>query len=157
MLHPTTLPEFQQILKDHKIVITDAFATWCPPCKWIAPKYEFLDENYGVKKYEDVQFVKIDVDQSRDIAQYLQISAMPTFVIFVQGKERERVRGASYGELKRKIEEVMQSVLGEQMFKAIENDPHDQAGVGGGVSVLRYLILALVVFYFISQLFTKRI
>ncbi len=59
---------------------------------------------------------------------HTQIRALPTFLIFVHGRERESIRGANYGELKRRIEDVMRSVLGEQRFKAVvvATGSHDQ-------------------------------
>ncbi len=126
MLQPKTLSQFQHILKDHKIVIVHVFAPWCDPCKWITPRYAHLDRIYGVKQYAEVQFVQINVDDrqtSHDLLTqpYLhsQIRALPTFIIFVHGREHESIRGANYGELKRRIEDVMRSVLGEQIFKAV--------------------------------------
>ena len=56
-------------------------ATWCPPCRLISPVYEDLS-----KKYTDVAFGKIDVDNNQDSAAEFRISAVPTFV-FSKGKE----------------------------------------------------------------------
>ena len=72
-----------------KLIVLDCFATWCPPCRMIAPEFHKMEtEN------PDVAFVQIDVDDSSDVAQELAIEAMPTFVYFKNGKEVHRVVGA---------------------------------------------------------------
>lgn len=74
--------EFQSALKDNKIVVLDAFATWCGPCKVIAPQVvKFSDQ------FPSAYFVKLDVDEVPDVAQELGIRAMPTFLIF-KGEEK---------------------------------------------------------------------
>ncbi|TVY45999.1 Thioredoxin [Lachnellula occidentalis] len=83
-------PEFQSAITDNKIVVLDAFATWCGPCKVIAPKVvEFSTQ------FPNVHFVKIDVDEVPDVAQELGIRAMPTFVIFKNGEKEAEVVGAN--------------------------------------------------------------
>ena len=57
-------------------------ATWCPPCKAIAPIFETLS-----KKHPDLSFVKIDVDSLTETAQKYQIRSVPTF-IFMNGQTR---------------------------------------------------------------------
>ena len=83
--------EFKQVIKDNKIVVVDFHATWCGPCKVIAPKYEFLEQNYG----SQAKFIKVDVDECQEVAQESGISAMPTFQLFVSGKKVEQLRGLS--------------------------------------------------------------
>ena len=58
----------------NKLVVIDFFAIWCGPCKLINPKFEEMS-----KKLKSVVFLKVDVDQSQDIAAKFHISAMPTF------------------------------------------------------------------------------
>ena len=70
--------------------VIDFYATWCGPCKAIAPKVGELSE-----RYPNVRFIQIDVDKMRAVAQQFQVTAMPTFVFLKDGKEvGERVRGA---------------------------------------------------------------
>jgi thioredoxin 1 len=69
-------------------MIVDAFATWCGPCKVIAP----VIVGYS-KKYPNARFYKIDVDEVPDVAQELGIRAMPTFKVFKDGEEVEQVVG----------------------------------------------------------------
>ncbi|PMD62852.1 putative thioredoxin [Hyaloscypha bicolor E] len=82
--------EFQSALKDNKIVVLDAFATWCGPCKVIAPKVvEFSDQ------FPAAHFVKLDVDEVPDVAQELGIRAMPTFLIFKNEDKVQEIVGAN--------------------------------------------------------------
>jgi thioredoxin 1 len=55
--HPKNLEEFKQLIAQDKLVIVDFHATWCGPCKLIAPKLEKLTE-----VYTDAIFAKVDVD-----------------------------------------------------------------------------------------------
>ncbi|KAL1954378.1 hypothetical protein VTO42DRAFT_1244 [Malbranchea cinnamomea] len=72
-----------------KLVVIDCFATWCGPCKAIAPKIEEYSE-----KYPDVAFYKVDVDEVPDVAQELGVRAMPTFIFFKDGQKVDEVLGA---------------------------------------------------------------
>lgn len=69
-------------------MIVDAFATWCGPCKVIAPKVVEMSKTYG-----GARFYKVDVDEVPDVAQELDIRAMPTFKLFKDGDEFETVVG----------------------------------------------------------------
>ena len=84
------LAEFDEFKKEG-VCIVDAFATWCPPCVRIAPKYEEISGEFEGK----VKFGKFDVDQAKDIAAQVGISCMPTFIVFKDGAEVDRMEGAS--------------------------------------------------------------
>ncbi|MBO5843270.1 MAG: thioredoxin [Bacteroidales bacterium] len=61
-----------------KPTIVDFYASWCGPCKMLSPIMEKLS-----KKYEDkVNFYKIDVDESSDLANTLKIKGIPTLIFF---------------------------------------------------------------------------
>ncbi|KAI1280541.1 Thioredoxin-2 [Halotydeus destructor] len=68
-----------------KLVVVDFFATWCGPCKVIAPKLQALSD--GTYKGV-VVFLKVDVDENEELAQEHKVSAMPTFLFF---KKKARV------------------------------------------------------------------
>lgn len=84
------------------LVVLDCFATWCGPCKMIAPKVVELSN-----KYENVAFTKFDVDEVPEIAQELGVRAMPTFVFFKGGEKVDEMVGAD----PRKLEEMVQKYL----------------------------------------------
>ena len=78
--------------------VVDCFAEWCGPCKMVAPHFaKWAEEN------PDITFVKIDVDESEDLAASLGISAMPTFIFFKNGTEVDRVQGAVVGKIQENI------------------------------------------------------
>jgi thioredoxin 1 len=97
------LDQFRQVLKDHKIVIIDAWATWCGPCRFISPIFEKLAEATGS---DDVFFAKVDVDAAEDVGQELGIRAMPTFIAFRDGEKVDSVTGADPGALERLVQSV---------------------------------------------------
>jgi len=83
-----SLSELSEIPMQGAVVI-DFFATWCGPCKRIAPTFEKL-----AGSLQNVSFFKVDVDESQDLVEFFHISAMPTFVFLQDGKEVKRVEGA---------------------------------------------------------------
>lgn len=71
--------------------VIDFYATWCVPCKAIAPVFDVLKGEYG----EKINFVSVDVDADNETARRYGIEAMPTFVILdSEGKEIRRIVGA---------------------------------------------------------------
>ena len=71
------------------VVVVDFFATWCGPCKMLAPIFESLSKEMNDK----VDFAKVDIDRSLEIAQEYKISSVPTMIIFKNGKEVQRMVG----------------------------------------------------------------
>uniref|UniRef100_A0A336KZF1 Thioredoxin n=1 Tax=Culicoides sonorensis TaxID=179676 RepID=A0A336KZF1_CULSO len=65
-----------------KLVVVDFFATWCGPCKVIAPKLAEFAETYKDK----IVVLKVDVDECEQLTERYNISSMPTFV-FIKNKE----------------------------------------------------------------------
>ncbi|THZ13734.1 hypothetical protein D6C90_08082 [Aureobasidium pullulans] len=72
------------------LMVVDFFATWCGPCKAIAPQVVKMSSTYP-----SARFYKIDVDEVPEVAQELSIRAMPTFVLFKDGQEVATVVGAN--------------------------------------------------------------
>ena len=80
--------EFEkEVLKSNKKVLVDFFATWCGPCKMLAPILE------QVQGETDVEIVKVDIDESMDLARKYGIMSVPTMILFENGEEKDRVTG----------------------------------------------------------------
>merc|ERR1712024_121953 len=77
-----------------KLVVIDFFATWCGPCKMIAPKIEQMAGSMA-----NVVFLKVDVDEAEDVAQEYNISAMPTFIFLKNGAKVADLMGANADKL----------------------------------------------------------
>lgn len=81
--------EFNKIIKGNKPVLVDFFATWCGPCKILSPILEQVSEG-AAGKYE---VLKVDIDQSYDLARKFGIMSVPTMIIFKGGEEQEKLVG----------------------------------------------------------------
>ena len=86
-----TLAEFEEAIKGDKVIV-DFWATWCPPCQMIGPKYAAISE---MDEYKGITFCKVDVDNNGEAAQAAGISCMPTFKVYKNGTEVDKLEGAS--------------------------------------------------------------
>lgn len=85
-------------------VLVDFWATWCGPCRMIAPAIEELANEYEGR----VKVVKVDVDNAQQTAQGFGIRSIPTLLIFQDGKVADQLVGAVP---KSAIEDKLNSVL----------------------------------------------
>ena len=74
--------KFDEILKGDKPVVCDFFATWCGPCKMLAPVMEKAAEAYGDK----AEFVKVDVDENMELSARYGIMSIPLVAVFKNGE-----------------------------------------------------------------------
>ncbi|KAK7927361.1 thioredoxin-domain-containing protein [Apiospora marii] len=88
----STTEDWKAALKNNKVVMLDCFATWCGPCKAIAP---ILVNHSNDEQFKDIFFAKIDVDELPEVSQELGIRAMPTFMLFKDGEKAEELVGAN--------------------------------------------------------------
>ncbi|MBQ3213862.1 MAG: thioredoxin [Clostridia bacterium] len=77
------------VKKNDKIVLVDFYATWCGPCKMLAPVLEQVADE--VK--EKAVIGKLDIDESLDIAKEFNVMSVPTMILFKDGKEVDRIVG----------------------------------------------------------------
>ena len=86
------------------IVVVDFFATWCGPCKMLSPVFEALGNDMENK----ADFLKVDIDQSMELAERFQVTTVPTVIVFKEGKEMDRLVGFIPKEnLKNKVESYL--------------------------------------------------
>ena len=81
----------QEVLKSEKPVLVDFWASWCAPCKMVAPTIEQIAEEYSDK----LKIGKCDIDDNQDSAMKYQVRSIPTFVFYKDGKEVTRSMGAA--------------------------------------------------------------
>ena len=77
--HLTNSNEFEQEIQG-PVVVVDFYADWCGPCQMLAPVLEQLEKETSIK------IVKINVDETPDIARAFRIMSIPTLMLFKDGK-----------------------------------------------------------------------
>ena len=82
--------EFNNLVENTEgIAVVDFFATWCGPCKMLAPVFQEVGNEFE----EKADFYKVDIDESLDIARQFSVSTVPTVIIFRNGEPIERLVG----------------------------------------------------------------
>ncbi|XP_071731511.1 thioredoxin H1-like [Rutidosis leptorrhynchoides] len=93
-----TVDQWNEQLQKHKgsqkLVVVDFTASWCGPCRVIAPILADF-----AKKMPHVTFLKVDVDELEKVAQDYKVEAMPTFLFIKDGETVDKVVGAKKDEL----------------------------------------------------------
>ena len=93
-----------EVVRASQPVLVDFHATWCGPCKAIAPMIEALAGEYAGR----VRFVKVDVDQAPTTAAQHRITGVPTLMVYQGGQVRDTVVGGlSALALKARIDAVL--------------------------------------------------
>ncbi len=78
----------EEVINSQRPVLVDFWASWCGPCKMLAP---VIDEITNEK--DDFKFVKINVDKEEELAMKYDIKSIPTLVIIKNGTEVDRISG----------------------------------------------------------------
>ena len=81
---------FGDLIKNKQPVLVDFHATWCGPCKMMAPELQRFAQNNTGK----LRVVKIDIDKNQQTAQQFNIQGVPTLILFKEGKVLWRQSGA---------------------------------------------------------------
>ncbi len=81
--------EFNEFLSQEGVLVVDYTASWCGPCKIIAPYIDRLAEEYG----DRARVVKIDLDQNKENAKKFKIRSIPAVLMFKNGEMVENLVG----------------------------------------------------------------
>jgi thioredoxin 1 len=79
------------VLKSDQPVLVDFWAAWCAPCRMLAPTVEAVAEKYA----GNARVMKLNVDDNPSVSQRFGIKGIPTLILFKNGREEERVVGAT--------------------------------------------------------------
>ena len=96
----------EEVIKSDIPVLVDFWASWCPPCKVVEPILEELAQEYQGR----VKIGKLNVDRNPGLVTKYEITGVPTFIIFKDGKIKDRAMAAkSKEELKKMIEKLLKN------------------------------------------------
>ncbi|WP_428326299.1 thioredoxin [Nitrosopumilus sp.] len=80
---------FEQTVLAENPTLVDFWAEWCGPCKMMHPVFESLS-----KKYPNVKFARVNVDNNQNIAMKFAVQSIPTFIMFKSGQIVDKMMGA---------------------------------------------------------------
>ncbi len=94
-MDPVTELDFEEIVGSEELTIIDFSATWCMPCRMLAPILEQVAD-----KMSEVNFYNLDIDENEEIAKRYRIFSVPTLLAFKEGKVIDSLVGLnSYDEV----------------------------------------------------------
>ncbi|CAN0359412.1 unnamed protein product [Discosporangium mesarthrocarpum] len=98
--------EFRQLIgQKNKLVVVDFTATWCGPCKRVAPEFESLST-----RHPDVLFLKVVEGNNKELVMTCGIRSFPTFHFYLEGQKLDQVVGANIQAVASKVEEHKRKV-----------------------------------------------
>lgn len=80
--------EFNDLISNNGLVFVDFFASWCGPCKMLAPSVDKL-----AAEHLEAKVVKVDVDQENALAMQYGVQSIPTLIVFKNGQPVNRQMG----------------------------------------------------------------
>lgn len=80
----------KEVLSSQKKVLIDFFASWCGPCKMLAPTIEAI-----AKEHPEYLVGKVNIDEQSELSNKYRIMSVPTLVVFDKGKEVKRATGVA--------------------------------------------------------------
>lgn len=113
---------------EDKLVVVSFFATWCGPCRTVAPKFIRLSNNPA---YANAMFLKVDVDICRNTAKRYEVTAMPTFALFRNRELIVAMKGANI----EPVESAIMTHIGPSPSSVDETSGPASSGASSTVSV----------------------
>ena len=80
---------FHDVISQNNLLLVDFWAEWCGPCKSMHPIFSRM-----AKKYDQVRFARVNVDNSQDVAKKFNVQSIPTFIMFKNGQVAQQMVGA---------------------------------------------------------------
>lgn len=94
----------QEIVQETQPIVMDVFASWCGPCQQMTPIFEALEKELK----GNIKFVKLNVDEARDISIKYAVTSVPTFIFISNNQVKGKVTGyMNKTDLKARIEEFL--------------------------------------------------
>jgi thioredoxin 1 len=90
VLHTSNTSFVDDVLESDKPVLVDFWAEWCGPCKSIAP----ILEDVATERQDSLRVVKVNVDESPDLARQFGVRSIPTLILFQGGRPQSQRVGA---------------------------------------------------------------
>lgn len=91
MITNPSVEAFNELLQGAKPIVVDFNATWCGPCRMVAPIFDELDKEYAGR----AQFVSVDVDECEELAMKYMVRNIPTILFIKNGEVVSKQVGAA--------------------------------------------------------------
>jgi len=105
--------EFNYLISSNSKVVVDIFATWCGPCRRMAPIFARL-----AAEHPDALFIKVDADKAPQILQALGVDSFPTFKLYTNGQPYITINGSN----EKKLEKAVKGLVASRSVADIDAD-----------------------------------
>jgi thioredoxin 1 len=99
------MKHFEKLSAMFQIIVIDFYADWCHPCKWVSPKFKELSKKYS--DYNNIIFAKCNIENFKESSTIFSITALPTFLFFVNKDLVATVHGADINEVEENVVKVL--------------------------------------------------